>query len=707
MSTLLNIKNFRVFDENGVTFELKPITILTGSNSSGKSSLVKAVFLLNGFLEQIKKAIENNEPIKLDKFKLDFTAYPNNLLGCFDKIIHKGSKSKELTIEYTVHSLMLNEDVTVKLSFVANNDDKLGSANLKVLSLETKNGVFFNYDKGRITGNLNVIKRQCFDYLEMESKIMNLNMWDAMVTLGPSCNIKVPHHATDKETDLQHINDNLDLYWSVFYYALTNDTLINTLLNPDQSLYTKIKQENTLFMVPLLEETKTITKNDFPSFIKPRIASLDTIVDYDIATKEGLIAASNKIVNDFMQSEFDTFYDYFVAAENDFLKAFHLVDSLKKFQAKGLQGFGGFHYSIFGQTVYDEDYYNNCVKISFGFIYDILMLWNHQTDSEQNGLYSYGNVPPGLGFQTGTGSDHISYRLLNTFANCLFREVLCPEWVGSMSYVSSSRATVKKFYPLENTDDFTKLLRNYIEARISSDIVSPEGRKRNTIANKFNRTDKKVYKIDSFIDKWLEKFEIGKQILFDVDEDGLAVKIRIKKSDNDETERLLADEGYGITQIVSIMLQIETAIITAKQDIRNMGVFTTMADYFDYKTTDEYNSRFRYHMQYLAIEEPEIHLHPKYQSLLADMFLEAYEKYNIHFIIETHSEYLIRKAQVFVARSKYENEDAMKKNNPFKVYYVPTGDKPYEMRFSPDGRFLDEFGKGFFDEAANLAFEIL
>ena len=80
MKTRLSIKNFRVFDENGVTFELNPITILTGSNSSGKSSVVKAICLLNSFLRQIKKAVDNGEKIELDKYKLDFNQYPINLL---------------------------------------------------------------------------------------------------------------------------------------------------------------------------------------------------------------------------------------------------------------------------------------------------------------------------------------------------------------------------------------------------------------------------------------------------------------------------------------------------------------------------------------------------------------------------------------------------------------------------------------------------
>ena len=62
MNTNLTIKNFRVFDEEGVTIELKPLTILTGCNSSGKSSVVKAVLLLNDFayLEQRIAALEPN-----------------------------------------------------------------------------------------------------------------------------------------------------------------------------------------------------------------------------------------------------------------------------------------------------------------------------------------------------------------------------------------------------------------------------------------------------------------------------------------------------------------------------------------------------------------------------------------------------------------------------------------------------------------------
>ena len=159
MKTTLNIKNFRVFDENGVSFEINPITILTGSNSSGKSSVVKAIFLLNSFLAQIRKAIENGDPIQLDKFKLDFTMYPNNLLGRFDKVVHEGSESRTVTIAYTVHSLMLSKDVNVQLVFSTDENDELNNAYLDSITMSTNEGVFYHSNKlANGYCNLNIIK---------------------------------------------------------------------------------------------------------------------------------------------------------------------------------------------------------------------------------------------------------------------------------------------------------------------------------------------------------------------------------------------------------------------------------------------------------------------------------------------------------------------------------------------------------------------
>lgn len=53
MDTKFTVKNFRVFDKDGVTVNIKPITVLTGCNSSGKSSIVKSMVLLNTYIESL------------------------------------------------------------------------------------------------------------------------------------------------------------------------------------------------------------------------------------------------------------------------------------------------------------------------------------------------------------------------------------------------------------------------------------------------------------------------------------------------------------------------------------------------------------------------------------------------------------------------------------------------------------------------------
>lgn len=105
----------------------------------------------------------------------------------------------------------------------------------------------------------------------------------------------------------------------------------------------------------------------------------------------------------------------------------------------------------------------------------------------------------------------------------------------------------------------------------------------------------------------------------------------------------------------------------------------------------------------IIIEEPEQNLHPKKQSQLIEFFKQVYDDYGIRFIIETHSEYLIRRSQVMVAESKYKSDEQLKKECPFKVYYYPENGLPYDMEYQTNGRFVRDFESGFFDEASKSA----
>jgi predicted ATPase len=109
----------------------------------------------------------------------------------------------------------------------------------------------------------------------------------------------------------------------------------------------------------------------------------------------------------------------------------------------------------------------------------------------------------------------------------------------------------------------------------------------------------------------------------------------------------------------------------------------------------------------IIIEEPEQNLHPKVQSNLADMFYAIAQEKDFPIILETHSEYLVRKLQlIFADIIKNEKSDVETLNNEIKVYFFPEEGAPYSLNFRKNGRYENSFGPGFLDEASNLAFNL-
>lgn len=193
----------------------------------------------------------------------------------------------------------------------------------------------------------------------------------------------------------------------------------------------------------------------------------------------------------------------------------------------------------------------------------------------------------------------------------------------------------------------------------------------------------------AFVTDWMRKFGVGHD--FDVISiDGEAYRVKIKDEDNSTVN--LADKGMGSIQLMILLLRLAT--ILREYEPQNI-VALEESDQLRYPT--------------IIIEEPEQNLHPKVQSQLADLFLYLNKEYYCKFVVETHSEYLIRKTQVLVSKENFEDNSSMKENNPFKVYYFDgeNKDKPYySMEYRTDGKFSNEFGTGFFDTASNLAFEL-
>lgn len=106
----------------------------------------------------------------------------------------------------------------------------------------------------------------------------------------------------------------------------------------------------------------------------------------------------------------------------------------------------------------------------------------------------------------------------------------------------------------------------------------------------------------------------------------------------------------------------------------------------------------------IAIEQPELHIHPGLQTELADLFIRSAKERGNRFLIETHSEHLILR---LLRRVRETTEGELAHGNPplfpsdiCVLYVEPTeqGSKVIELPVTPDGDFSCPWPNGFFEE---------
>ena len=188
----------------------------------------------------------------------------------------------------------------------------------------------------------------------------------------------------------------------------------------------------------------------------------------------------------------------------------------------------------------------------------------------------------------------------------------------------------------------------------------------------------------TLIEDWLKELKIGTSLkVIPYKGDNYSLVIFDKENPEVASDKRkgypggidLADKGMGSIQLVILLLRLATLI-----------------------------RKYKGQQLTVLLEEPEQNLHPAVQSQLADLIFIINKDYGVRFILETHSEYLVRHTQVLAARLFKDGLYGI----PFKVFYI-TGenDHPYDdMGFQKNGKFEKAFGSGFFNVADDAAMEL-
>lgn len=170
------------------------------------------------------------------------------------------------------------------------------------------------------------------------------------------------------------------------------------------------------------------------------------------------------------------------------------------------------------------------------------------------------------------------------------------------------------------------------------------------------RGEKKQIELRRKVEKWMAEFEIAKNIK--LHKLGPFFQVLLKDWHTGITCNL-TEVGFGASQLLPVIV----------------------AGYYAPEKS------------IMIAEQPEIHLHPKAQTLLADLFIDI-SRENKKIIVETHSEHLLMRLQRRIVDGSIDSDMVS-------VYYCePTrdGTKVRQIEINKYGQLGKDLPKGFFEE---------
>ncbi|GAF04639.1 AAA family ATPase [Saccharicrinis fermentans] len=696
MINKIGIQNFRVFKDLH-EFELKPYTLLTGTNNSGKSALQKILFLLK------KSVVKNYDITSFDQLKFD-----SEVMGTIEdyfKNLNYQNTNNQLVLTFSV-SDEKGESIDYKLVYepsIENNihlkEAEIYKDNEKVmwfdkipfeqyieenkwLNSEVKSDAFKNKYVWRINPDTDPEKLPLYIYNTLlQQKKEEIRQYyiariDQMSDIGEYSEKqemwkdKLEKEGFSFSDERAHelvkpiLDKNRDLAPTDFRYVWDNK------LNAPWQFDRQLKQACNAFydlndeiLIPSkLSQVVLKTENFFEaSFTDTKLKKLrETLIKNEIFTREAFLNS---------YKDFELALIYLVAYQQKSITQRLIYGSNKEdylLIQKELEFVEFFKYHATRNNVNEL---LNRALITKNAIVNILLSEDYRllfkNDSKTNRksfLRVYNEHSPIKNTNSPTNQKE-EIKNLGDICDRIQEAVLEP--IALLGKSLKNDITTIRFGMHE-----TALKRLFFYADRNS---------HNSIYYDFAKTilgdNKSEHSNLKFVNQWLAHFEIGealviKPIVIENSEVGISYNIL-----NDNKEYSVGDYGLGVNMLLLLLIR----IVEAKENA------------------------------ILMLEEPESNLHPAFQSKLAELLADAHEHYHIRFVVETHSEYLIRKFQYLVASPKYSvKADDVSISYLYHPDKIPQGKKQVEkLEIRPDGILKQDFGEGFFDENARLTMDLL
>jgi len=626
----IKIKNFRSLEDFEI--EIKPLMLLFGQNSSGKSTFLKALMFLK----------ENLFPLNTGKTKFQINKNVN--LNSFEDIVTNNDKTRDIVFEFQFDGVYKFFNLNSIDKKFYESDEFL---NLATNQANTKDSFWDTYlnnvkDVENFKKNLSIFNE--FNVFDFYSKYIQ--------------NDNLDEKATDLLKSEYDCNYQLEITFSAFATKLTEKHLKSI------RFFDRLNQSSIKF------------KYDF-----------DEIILDEIQIK-GFKEATNilKLYSDFKYNLFNfpyiPSYQKFINNKTDITTTFY-VELLKLLYCS----------YILLPTI---------LKSFFSYLHlpslreipeDIYLLEKNDLNKISNQYY---------GLLVDLASEQV--KLQNLFAKINNKN----------KFISIFDNIIKLIIKYRNntiTETELSLLHNYSEQYFLSNSEL-----KNNYSSSLNLVDGK-YKIQQQSPEKIKQDKLNafiNNLIFNINIDLKRLSIKdyflILYSSQFETAKIYAVSETGaevyLSNSSSGMIQL-LPIICFFNLINNEYKYNfSFYKYIDYILTKEliYDMDIsNYYTVY--IEQPELHLHPRLQCKIAELICENVKTYDRDtcMIIETHSEHIIKKIQVEIAKGNFDR-------NLIGVYYFDKANsKTYikKMEIQDNGFFKEPWPDGFFDDSANLAWELL